>query len=547
MNATMTGPLRDNFTGRNDRYGSVIQPGGGITIMHDRLLQAVQGVSPYDVTGQYLSENYVQDAAKRLQTYRTNWQRFRGESPASIENLADRARFNLYRPIVSKRAAWLAGKGQRIIAPKGNEQVAAVVDKMWRRNGLPRLIRRTAKMMLITGDAFWYFSLVTAKNGQPLSPDKWYVRVTLLDPSYVFPFWTEDDLSTPSGVLIQFPYHAKLEDEAAPSTHLYSLIATRTQLELYTDQRLVKKEPNRLGTLPIIHMASDNVGTSPYGTSIFEDLHPFITEYNRASLNIGRIIDYHAEPTTVIMGGRLSDLQRGTGKIWSGLPQDAKIETLKLEGNLGIVDNQLKRLEEHIYRTARTPRIAYDSEGLSISNSSAIALQLLFQPLVEATHELTEDISPGIEQGSALMLLMHKVFMNEDLTLLADDAERALEVTMEFKSIIPRDEAAELDMLIKKKEAGLISEAACLRQLAENNDTERAALELGADRMQELVSAYEKARALNLDVPNLSGALVSSAFLNEELLDFLENVGNLSASQGRADGDSSESDPLDDK
>jgi hypothetical protein len=59
------------------------------------------------------------------------------------------------------------------------------------------------------------------------------------------------------------------------------------------------------------------------------------------------------------------------------------------------------------------------------------------------------------------------------------------------------------------------------------------------------VSAYEKARALNMEVPNLTGALVSSAFLNEDMLDFLGKLGNVSASQSRADGDSSESDPLD--
>lgn len=93
---------------------------------------------------------------------------------------------------------------------------------------------------------------------------------------------------------------------------------------------------------------------------------------------------------------------------------------------------------------------------------------------------------------------------------------------------LPRDEAAEVDIALKKLEAKVWSHAETVRRVGKINDTERLATELAADRLAEWTDALNKARALEANPINAKAAFLGSLFLSEDLLDEASKMPSIS-------------------
>jgi len=537
---------RENFRGRTDRYAPPTSSSSALAVRD--LEAAIKGVTPKDVTGDLLSDQYIQDSVGRISSYTQAFSLYRGQKPL-VDDQIPRNNYNFYRSIVNKRAAWVAGKGVTFTGTKGNELVAEVINEVWQANGGSEFLRQSAKIKLIAGDVFWYFSFCsTAEDGTELPKEEWTVTINCIHPSFVFPIYSEANRRVMSGVLLQFPYMDRSgENQNQPVLALYSMAITPKIVKVYKNDALVQTVPNVLGMIPLVHVANDPVGTSVFGHSELDDIRDYVQEYNAVDYAISRIIRYHAEPTTVIIGAKANELQRGASKVWSGLPPEAKVETLQLHDNLSAAYDKLNKAEAGIYRAGKTPKICYDSDGLAISNTSGVALALLFQPLVEATLEDQGAFRTGFKRANTIIHRIHSKIFGEDLAALADDPKSMLLCEPKYESLIPRDEAAELDMAIKRKEAKIWSQAELTRRMSGDVDSARLALELAADDNHELAMEAEKARALQGSVPNFSAAFLSSMFLNEELLDTASQVGSLvadnSASEETDLGENAGSDP----
>ena len=55
------------------------------------------------------------------------------------------------------------------------------------------------------------------------------------------------------------------------------------------------------------------------------------------------VIGYHGSPTTILKGAKISELEKGAGRVWS-VPADADVKNLELEGDLGASNAFLDRL-----------------------------------------------------------------------------------------------------------------------------------------------------------------------------------------------------------
>ena len=500
----------------------------------------MKSIPATEVAGSVVSDRYVTDSISRINGYNQYWNFYTGKHFTVDYDGGDRkTAFNFCRKIVDKRANWVAGKGFSFYSDKGNELVSDVFDRVWRANNKRPLIRRTAKTTLCVGDAFWYFTVRTKdKKGKTLPTEQWRVAVHNINPSYCWPIYTEDDPSTMRAFMMQFP---KWNGSKAGYS-VFTAVMTDEKIELFENHERISSTDNVLGVIPVVHIASGVVADASFGRSAIEDVIPLNVSYNEVSLSVKKIIKYHGEPTTIVYGARLSQMERGHNKVWSNLPPptDSRVENLEMKSDLGATYKYLEELEKQIYHLGKTPRIAYESDGLHISNTSGIAIQLLYQPLIEATIEEQDQYTTAIHRGNGIIACIHKNLLGEDLSDLADNPDTYMDMEVVWQSLLPKDEQLEVDLAEKKIAMGVWSKAEAARRLSDVKDTEKLALELAADQRHELAMVAEKARALNGVKPNYSAAMLSSLFLSEDLLDIASEIGELSDSKKTEEGDTAD-------
>lgn len=494
---------------------------------------------PIDVAGSLLSDPLVRDAIERIGRYNTATNFYAGRHhELVIEGGKKNPVINMPRKIVDKRASWASGRGGfRFMPQRGNETVTDVLDAVWRANRKPSLIRRTSKYALTCGDAFLYFSVNKMNSrGEPLPQEKWSIKIFPLNPAFVFPVWKEHDPSSMQAVLLQFPVTGK----ETGATQLFSAYIDEFEIVQYRDSELISKEQNPLGVIPLVHIANEPYGDLAFGISALQDVNPLIEKANALYRALDRIIQYHAEPTTLVYGTNLRQMERGAGRLWSNLPppNEARVENLEMKGDLAASYRLFEETMKMVYVMGKTPKIVFDSEGLSVSNTSGVAMQLLFQPLVEATMELQDEWELAVIQGNKIIDRIYENIFGVSLAALSDSPESYLETSLKWFSLLPKDEQVEVDLVSKKLELGLISKAEASRLLSGVSDTERLALELAADKVAELAIESSKAAALAGRHPNFSAAMMNSIFLSEDLLDTATALGKLTPDEGedRPDG-----------
>ena len=364
-------------------------------------------------------------------------------------------------------------------------------------------------------------------DGKLLDQSEWRVQLTALDPSWCFPFW---DAATPgkmSSIMLQFPVY----DSNVGKTVTFSMYVTPDTWTTWTDAKQTAKSKNIFGKLNVVHIPNFIRPKSSFGLSDIEDVIPLNEEYNLVSNSVRKIVKYQGEPTTLIFGARASTLERGANKVWSNLPTDARVENLELKTDLKAVRDYLNELKANIQFLSDTPKVVFDSSELSVSNTSGLAMQMMFLPLISKTERRRVAHRKGIQEINRLIFQAHRDVLGENWVELSDDPKTAEVTNVEYTSLLPKDEQMELDIALKKVAAGVWSKAEFARRISGVVDLERLALELAADKRSEMALAYENQRSLNGLVPNLASVFLSSVYLSEDL----ESVAKESAAVEKSD------------
>jgi len=199
---------------------------------------------------------------------------------------------------------------------------------------------------------------------------------------------------------------------------------------------------------------------------------------------------YHAEPTTLLFGARLSTLERGAEKFWSNLPVDARVENLELTGGMELALNQLKNIFETICTLSETPAFLFDPTEMHISNTSGIALRTMCFPILTKTERRRQSFDESFKLLNGAIFKAWEVYTKKKLP------KRTLEVEIEYSEILPRDENAEIDAGLKRLEGGIWSQAELIRRLSHVKDFEKLRVELIADKLSKLAMSREKSMAL---------------------------------------------------
>lgn len=310
--------------------------------------------------------------------------------------------------------------------------------------------------------------------------------------------------------------------EGTRTVFTYTEIITDEQVEEYINDELIDSRPNGLGQIPVVHIANIPVPGSPWGLSDISDIITLNREFNEQATNIADIVNYHAAPITVITGAKASNLEKGPRKIWGGLPKDAKVENLENGVDLSGPLAYLELLKRSMHELTGVPENAL-GQTQPISNTSGVALAIMYQPAMLKWHYKTVQYGAGFRKINAFILRTLWIYepetleYDEDLDgLRTEDADYQpdrLDPQLpenyvsycEWPPPLPVDVLVLLNEIQVKMTLGLMSKRGALRALGE---------EFPADVLAEIFD--EK-----LDEANFQGALdmlksrIASAILQE--------------------------------
>lgn len=506
------------FAGRSDKYLSRRQ----VLPLTFNLEDALEGIYPYDVTGVALNEAQRDTVVERLHRYKEAHDFYKGNHFAiPIQDGERKTVFNFCKVVADKAVDWHVAKGWSVTTQPGNEGIAEYLNMVWEHNKRMSLSLRQAQFGAITGDSFIYVTARTRDQyGIKLPRKKWSVRLQVLDPAHVFPIWSDVEPQKMKACLIQMP----VQSTDLKSTDLLTIWITSTRIQTWANQEMIDDMENPLGEVNVIHIPNFESADSAFGQSDIEDIIPVNEEYNLIAHSTRRIIKYHAEPTTVIYGVRASQLEKGANSVWSGLPTDAKVENLQLQSELTANFEWLLKLRELISQLSNTPKMAFDGTDSIPSNVSAAVLELTFQPLLEKTRRRQIPHRIAVQEINRLIIKVEETIIGNKLEDLADDSDNLADSDVTYTTPLPRDEAAELDLNIKKENAGVISRAELIRKCSNVANKERLVLELLADKRASLSEAYENQRAANGERPNSLVAFLGSEIISQDVMTLMKEI-----------------------
>ncbi len=409
------------------------------------------------------AQNLLAENQARLARYTLYWRMYHGQH-WDWERDKNEPFFtiNLIRKFVDKHTGFLFKKGFKVVIPddeatEANEQddrefIRLMLETAWDRNKRDLWGIEAAQMGGVTGD-LWV--RVSWETEDPLEPP--YPRADILPSRYVFP-----DFGGPHGVdrkrvnsiLVIFPRYRDedfdngLNVARAKKLELYGERWFADHVEILESGKDPVIKPNPLGEIPIVHIPNHPVAGEYYGKSDVADADRLQKEFNEKATDVSDAVNYHGSPVTVVYGAKLSTLERGANRMW-GLPVDAKVENLKLDGDLDTSLEFLKLIKEWLHEISGVPEAAIAPK--QTSGESAVALAMHFMPMTDVRDVKVLTYGLGLRLINRLFMkyafLMDPVFRAKFKKLPDSTKYRN---NIKFGDPLPRDETRELEKSAKR-------------------------------------------------------------------------------------------------
>jgi len=400
---------------------------------------------------------------------------------------------NYYRAFTDYLARFTFAKGITFRSPKSTEAIIPDrLERVWEvDNDKMRVLLEMAQQGGVTGDCFVKIAYEEAwqDSAGHLHPGR--VRLLPMNSAFAFPEFHPHDRTR----LLRFKQKYRFWGTSLEGTRqvfTYTEILTDDMIEEYVNDELIDSRPNPIGLIPVVHIPNMPVTGSPWGLSDCQDIVTINRTYNEISTDVADIINYHAAPVTVIIGAKASNLEKGASKVWGGLPKDAQV--FNLAGGAEGIDGALKYLEllkRSMHEIMNIPETAL-GQVQPISNTSGVALSIMYQPLMNRYEQKKVQYGKGIERINELAL--RTLALKEPETFLynpAVDGELKPDqlpqldpndpITYQnyvvFPSPLPLDKLIILNEIQAKMAAGLESKEGALRALGE---------EFPADKLREI-------------------------------------------------------------
>lgn len=413
-----------------------------------------------NVVAQHLADAMAIDELERQLRFKRAWQAYHGDAPKPLKvrqgDPDDNVQVNLARVIVDKAVAFLFGKN--VSFELGEQQRTPPeewLDACWEANGRELTLQKLALNGAVCGHAWVKLALV---------PNQVYPRVIVLDPATVSVGLSPDDIEQVAWYKIQ--YNASDPRTGEP-------LVRRQWIEPDgAGWRIVDEESRGGGgwlTLaetrwqyawsPVLDCQNLPLPNEFWGMA---DLESDVLDLN-ASIdfvlsNLKRIIRFHAHPKTWARGVSKDQIDINVDSVILLNNDAAELHNLEMQSDLSSSIALYDRMREALHEVAQVPEVATGKLD-GIGALSGLALQILYQPLIERTEVKRRTY------GALLVELNRRLL---EIGGFGPDNHTALH----WPEMLPSDAVTERQTALLDQQLG-VSRDTLLQQLGYDPDLER--------------------------------------------------------------------------
>lgn len=364
--------------------------------------------------------------------------------------------------------------------------VADFLNDVWDDNDRDILITEIGQTKSVTGDSW-----VKVQFEDPEDIDDPFeeypngrIRLSVTPTQYVFPTFDNHDKDKLNELLIMYPIEKRVETgiifhRTRVETAVYKELWTKDEIVVFEGKAEVDRMPNPYGLIPFVQIKNFPIAGRSHGVGDIDDLIPLNVEYNLKRSDVSEIIDYHSAPITIVYGAKIGNLEKGANKVWGGLPKDAKVDNLKLEGDLVASANYLSDLKTSMCEVGSVPETVLGGAS-AISNTSGVALQYINLPLIERTRVKRLSTQKGLAKVNKLIIF---IALKEGLIEKPEDIEMRNflfnEVTL--PDTLPKDELLELQQIQIEMTLGMECRHGAMERMGKD-DIQNKINEIDAER-----------------------------------------------------------------
>lgn len=425
---------------------------------------------------------------KRFQAYRNYWAFYLGKHWSYSSDAGEtELTFNYCRKIVDLHTNFTFKKGFKTVIPddpatpedeKGEREfVRAKLEETWEKNQKELLCVESGQQGGVAGDVFFRVSW----EEEDVLEDP-YARVDIIPSHFCLPDFggaSGTDVKKLSRMLILIPTCVEVKTQniktafftrtAKPESSLKIVFQieewTNPVLDeagnqivpamqsLYQEDKLLWTKENPLGEIPIVHVSNYPLSGEYYGISDLVDAVELNTELNEKATDISDIINYHGSPTTILTGAKISQMEKGSNRIWS-LPEGATVSNLALDGDLHAANTHYDTLKNTLLELTSTPKQAL-GELQGISNTPGVTLQLQYLPMIDKRDIKILSYGLGFRLINRLILKYTELAEPEFAEKMNKLKGNKYRNKVVFPDPMPQDEARELELARQRLDSGL--------------------------------------------------------------------------------------------
>ena len=463
--------------------------------------------------GQLISQgNLTNEETLFLKRVKEAWNFYEGYHWEGIDDLdSPQVTFNYCRPFVNKFVSFEFGKGFTIKTPVELDDVGVTVDdpkieidldtngdgtlsqeeltkeytikektmsdylsQVWEDNKKDTLLTEIGQTKSITGEA-WV--KVQYEDPEEMNdPFEEYpngrIRLSVIPTQFAFPRFNDHDKDRLESLLIMYPIRKERDTglifkRSVETTVMYKEFWTATEIIVYEDGEEKDRMENPYGFIPFVQIKNFPIAGRTRGQGDLDDIIPLNVELNTKKSDVSEVIDYHSAPITLVYGAKIGNLEKGANKVWGGLPKDAKVENLGLQGDLVASVGYTSDVKTSMCEIAGIPETVLGGAN-AISNTSGVALQYMNLPLIERTRIKRSCSSDGLQKVNKMILfisLYHGLIEKpEDITM-----KDFLRNEVEIPDTLPKDELIELNKIQQEMTLGLECRHGAMERLGRDN------------------------------------------------------------------------------
>lgn len=463
--------------------------------------------------GQLISQgNLTNEETLFLKKVKEAWNFYEGYHWEGIDDLdSPQVTFNYCRPFVNKFVSFEFGKGFTIKTPVELDDVGVTVDdpkieidldtngdgtlsqeelteeytikektmsdylsQVWEDNKKDTLLTEIGQTKSITGEA-WV--KVQYEDPEDMNdPFEEYpngrIRLSVIPTQFAFPRFNDHDKDRLESLLIMYPIRKERDTglifkRSVETTVMYKEFWTSTEIVVYEDGEEKDRMENPYGFIPFVQIKNFPIAGRTRGQGDLDDIIPLNVELNTKKSDVSEVIDYHSAPITLVYGAKIGNLEKGANKVWGGLPKDAKVENLGLQGDLVASVGYTSDVKTSMCEIAGIPETVLGGAN-AISNTSGVALQYMNLPLIERTRIKRSCSSDGLQKVNKMILfisLYHGLIEKpEDITM-----KDFLRNEVEIPDTLPKDELIELNKIQQEMTLGLECRHGAMERLGRDN------------------------------------------------------------------------------